>query len=64
MTAQLSPREREIAGRVAKGERVKDVAADLGLAPKTIEMNLYKAQRKLDARNRKQLLRAVLAHVA
>jgi DNA-binding NarL/FixJ family response regulator len=53
----LSPREHEVATLIATGETVKNVAARLGVVAKTVEMHLYKAQKKLALRTRRDLIR-------
>jgi DNA-binding CsgD family transcriptional regulator len=55
----LSPREREIVLLIASGIRAKAVSAELKITVKTVEMHLYKAQRKIGARNRRELLAQV-----
>lgn len=58
----LSPREREVATLIARGETVKNVAARLGVVPKTVEMHLYKSQKKLTLRTRRDLIRHMQMH--
>lgn len=53
----LSPREREVATLIASGETVKNIAARLGVVAKTVEMHLYKSQKKLALRTRRDLIR-------
>lgn len=51
----LTPAEERIARRAAAGLSNKEIAAELFLAPKTIEMNLSSVYRKLGIRSRAQL---------
>ncbi|GAA1570281.1 response regulator transcription factor [Actinomadura kijaniata] len=50
--APLTPREIEIARRVADGGTNAEIAADLHLAPGTVKNHIAAIQRKLDVRNR------------
>jgi DNA-binding CsgD family transcriptional regulator len=51
----LTPSERRVAEKAAAGLSNRDIAAALFLAPKTVEMNLSRAYRKLGIRSRAQL---------
>jgi len=51
----LTPREKDIAVRVASGKSNKRVAADLGIAESTVKLHLHKAFTKLGVTNRVQL---------
>jgi DNA-binding CsgD family transcriptional regulator len=51
----LTPAEERVARRAADGLSNKEIAAELFLAPKTVEMNLSSAYRKLGIRSRAQL---------
>ena len=53
--ANLSRREREIAGLVAEGATNRDIAATLALSPKTVERHVTNILAKLGARNRTEL---------
>lgn len=55
--AKLSPREREIASLAGQGLENKEIAAQLGLSPKTVANTLGSAYEKLDIGSRKQLAR-------
>lgn len=50
--ALLSPREREIAERVARGARNKEIAWELGLAEGTVKLHISNAFKKLGVGNR------------
>jgi two-component system, NarL family, nitrate/nitrite response regulator NarL len=54
----LSPRERDVATRVARGARNKEIAWELGLAEGTVKLYISRAFRKLGVRNRVGLSRA------
>jgi DNA-binding CsgD family transcriptional regulator len=51
----LTPSEQRVAERAAVGLSNRDIAAELFLSPKTVEMNLSRAYRKLGIRSRAQL---------
>ena len=48
----LTPREMEIAGRVAEGKTNADIAAELFISAGTVKTHVASIQRKLGARNR------------
>lgn len=52
----LTPREREIAGRLAAGAANKVVALDLGLSERTVELHRAHLMRKMGARGLAQLV--------
>lgn len=51
----LTPREKDVAVRVASGKSNKRIAADLDIAESTVKLHLYSAFRKLGVTNRVQL---------
>jgi DNA-binding CsgD family transcriptional regulator len=53
--AELSPREREVAGQVAEGKTNREIAAALFLSEKTIESHLARIYSKLDVHSRAAL---------
>jgi DNA-binding NarL/FixJ family response regulator len=53
--AELSPREREVAGHVASGRTNREIAATLFLSEKTVENHLYRIYNKLDVHSRAAL---------
>jgi len=59
----LSPREREVAERVAMGARNKEIAWQLGISEGTVKLHLVRAYRKLRVDNRVGLVLA-LRHAA
>ena len=54
-TAVLSPREREVAELVAKGNSNDEVAQLLHISPRTVEKHVSSALEKLNLRSRVQL---------
>ena len=52
----ITPREREIWGRLATGLSVKDIASELSLSVKTVEAHKFNLMRKLDVHNKAQLI--------
>ncbi|HEV2302968.1 MAG TPA: response regulator transcription factor [Stellaceae bacterium] len=58
-TRPLSPREREVAELVARGERNKEIAWQLGLAEGTVKLYIFRAYRKLGVSNRVGLSRVI-----
>ncbi|MEW5808622.1 MAG: AAA family ATPase [Actinomycetota bacterium] len=54
-TSVLTPAEMRVARRAAAGLSNKEIATELFLSPKTVEMNLSKVYRKLGIRSRAQL---------
>lgn len=55
-TEQLSPREREVVARLAQGLSSKEIARQLGLSPRTVEMHRARLLRKLGVRSTALLL--------
>jgi DNA-binding CsgD family transcriptional regulator len=56
---ELTPAEQEVAGLAASGLRNHEVAAQLGISPKTVEAHLARAYSKLGIRSRAELGRAI-----
>lgn len=54
----LSPREREVMAQLATGQTAKEIARNLGLSPRTVEMHRARLLRKLGVRTTAQLLAA------
>jgi two-component system, LuxR family, response regulator FixJ len=60
--ASLSAREREVLGLVAAGKANKEIAADLGLSPKTVEVHRAHVMSKMAVDSLAELIRvAILA---
>jgi RNA polymerase sigma factor (sigma-70 family) len=58
--ARLTAREREVLDRVAEGLHAKEIAAALGISPRTVEVHKARIMEKLDARNVAELVRFVV----
>lgn len=58
---KLTPREREILRLIAAHLQSKEIARELGLSPKTVEMHVLSARRRLSGMSRRD---AALAFVA
>jgi DNA-binding CsgD family transcriptional regulator len=61
---ELTPQELQVALVVADGATNREAAARLFLSPKTIEVHLSRAYRKLDVRTRTELARRLALHGA
>jgi DNA-binding NarL/FixJ family response regulator len=55
-TAQLSPRGREVLRLVAAGRTMKEVAAALGITPRTVAFHKYRIMRQLSMRSSAELV--------
>jgi len=55
-TEHLSPREREVVAHLAQGMSSKEIARQLGLSPRTVEMHRARLLHKLGVRSTAQLL--------
>lgn len=55
----LTDREREIAGIAGQGKRTKEIAAQLSLSPRTVDVHLGRIYRKLNIESRAELARIV-----
>jgi DNA-binding CsgD family transcriptional regulator len=62
-TGQLTAQEQRVAATVARGASNRDIAAELFLAPKTVEFHLRQIYRKIGVGSRAQLI-AMLAGTA
>jgi RNA polymerase sigma factor (sigma-70 family) len=58
--AELTPREREVLERTAKGLHAKEIAAALGISTRTVEVHKARIMAKLGVRNVAQLVRLTL----
>ena len=54
-TPTLTPRETEVATALANGQTVREVAAALGISPKTVDVHKTNLMKKLDIHNRATL---------
>ena len=60
----LTPREQEILELVAKGLSAKEIAGQIGIAPRTVEGHIDSVRLKVRARNKTHMVtQAVLAGV-
>jgi two-component system response regulator FixJ len=58
---ELTPREREIAQRIADGQANKVVAAELDISPRTVELHRARILQKMGVRSLAQLVRMLVA---
>lgn len=58
---RLTPREREVLNRLVIGRQNKEVAFELGISPRTVEIHRSRVMDKMEAKNLSQLIRMVLA---
>jgi len=59
--ARLTPREREVLERVALGHSIREIAAELDISPRTVEVYKSRLSEKLQARNTAELIRIALS---
>lgn len=60
----LTPREREILELVAKGLSAKEIAGEIGIAPRTVEGHIDSVRLKVRARNKAHMVtQAILSGV-
>jgi len=60
VTAELTPREREIAAMLVDGKTSKAIARQIGLSPRTVEMHRAKLMRKFAATTASELINRLL----
>jgi PAS domain S-box-containing protein len=60
VTAELTPREREIAALLVEGKTSKLIARQVGLSPRTVEMHRAKLMRKFAAATSSELVHRLL----
>ncbi len=58
---RLTPREREVLEQAARGLHAKEIAAALGISPRTVEVHKAHLMEKLGVRNVAELVRFALA---
>ena len=59
--AELTPRERDVLECAARGLHAKEIAAALGISPRTVEVHKTRIMEKLGVRNLAELVRFALA---
>jgi FixJ family two-component response regulator len=57
--ARLTPRERDVAQLVSDGMQNREIAARLGISPRTVEVYKSRMMEKLDCRNLAEVLRMI-----
>lgn len=57
LLAGLTPREREVMARVVAGQHNRDIAAELGISPRTVEVHKARMMDKLGVNNVADLVR-------
>ncbi|MDB5798059.1 MAG: transcriptional regulator [Paucimonas sp.] len=60
VTAELTPREREIAALLVDGKTSKQIGRQVGLSPRTVEMHRAKLMRKFSAATSSELVNRLL----
>ncbi|MDB5854422.1 MAG: hypothetical protein JWR22_2463 [Herminiimonas sp.] len=60
VTAELTPREREIAALLVEGKTSKLIARQVGLSPRTVEMHRARLMRKFSAATSSELVNRLL----
>jgi DNA-binding NarL/FixJ family response regulator len=61
-TGALTPRQREVVSLIAEGRTMKEVAAALGLSPRTVETHKYQVMRALGFQTTADLIRYAIEH--
>lgn len=64
MTDRLTPREAEVMQLVVEGMLTKQIASELGISVKTVEVHRSNVKRKMNVPSIVQLVRVVLSHTA
>ncbi len=59
--SRLTTREREVLEQAARGLHAKEIAAALGISPRTVEVHKTRIMEKLDVRNVAELVRSAIA---
>jgi PAS domain S-box-containing protein len=60
VSAELTPREREIAAFLVEGRTSKTIARETGLSPRTVEMHRAKLMRKFNASTSSELVHKLM----
>lgn len=59
--SRLTSREREVLEQAVKGLHAKEIAAELGISPRTVEVHRMRIMEKLEVRNIAELVRFAVA---
>ena len=59
---QLTPRQRDVLRLIVKGQRMKEIAANLGLSTRTVETHKYEMMEALGLHSTAELVRYALDH--
>jgi FixJ family two-component response regulator len=59
--SNLTPRERQVAESLATGRTIHDIAAELGISPKTLDIHRAKIKVKIRAKTAIDIVRFVFA---
>jgi len=59
---KLTPRQREVVRLLADGRTMREVAADLGVSPRTVETHKYQAMEALGLGSSAELIRYAIEH--
>jgi DNA-binding NarL/FixJ family response regulator len=59
---RLTPRQREVVRLIAEGRTMKEVAASLGLSPRTVETHKYQIMEALNLQTTAELIRYAIEH--
>jgi two-component system, NarL family, response regulator NreC len=59
---QLTPRQRDVLRLIVKGQRMKEIAANLQLSTRTVETHKYEMMQALDLHSTAELVRYALDH--
>jgi DNA-binding NarL/FixJ family response regulator len=61
-SARLTPRQREVLQLIAEGRSAKEVAAALGISPRTVEFHKYRLMEELGLRTTAELTQFAVRH--
>ena len=59
---RLTPREREVLILLARGRAMKEVAAEMGITPRTVAFHKYRMMDTLGIRSSAELVRFAVEH--
>jgi DNA-binding NarL/FixJ family response regulator len=58
----LTPRQREVLRLIVRGQRVKEIAATLGLSPRSVEAIKYRMMQDLNVHSTAALVKYAIEH--